>query len=271
MQSWMKSLEQTVLKEGVYPDFLFRRRLHEEVGRARRSRGLLALAFLKENSPNTMHILRKNLRSMDVVGRWKSYSALLVTEILATLEEKEWSDRVCQISRAMLRLASVGEKPGSPFILGVCILPEKKNGEIVCETLLKGAEKALKAAASERQSAIYRGQQRFLEINEPSEPSAIVRTGDFHMDRDRMKIMIGPETISLRRKEFDLLSYLLKNAGKSVSRESISRMVWDTEYFNSTRTIDLHIAQIRKIIRRSQFVQIHTVKNIGYRLERQGQ
>ena len=264
MGNWMKS----VLEDGIYPAPLFRRRLREEVARARRSQGMVALAFFPQDGSDITRTIRENVRPMDVVGHWKTHSAVLITEIPTADGQKAWPDRLCQIFHTMLRLATAKTGPDRPLPIGACVLPEARHGKIACEILLDGAEKALKVATRECQPVIYRGTQRFVEVDVPKASPSVTRIGNLYIDRDHMKVVIDSKTTPLRRKEFDLLSYLLKNAGKIVSRENIFRAVWDSEYLNSTRTIDLHIAQIRRIIQPVQCLRIDTVKGVGYRLER---
>lgn len=261
---WISS----ILEQGIYPQVLFRRRLEEEISRARRTRGLLALAIFRDNKPATINALRENVRPMDILGRWENMAALLLPEAVMVDSGKGWSDRVHQISRTFLRLAGAGAGTNTPIQFGVCLLPEKRNGKIIGQALLNGALEAVKVATKEQQSVIYKGNERLLEIIETSEPTTIIRTGDIHVDRDHLSVGIGSDVISLRRKEFDLLVYLVKNIGKIVSRDSISRAVWDAEFYNTSRTIDLHIAQVRKLLRQSKKLRIHTVKGVGYRLER---
>ena len=66
-------------------------------------------------------------------------------------------------------------------------------------------------------------------------------------------------------KEFDLLWFLAENAGLAMSRAQILEGVWGYEYFGETRTVDVHIRQLRKKI---EGIPIETVWGVGYRLGR---
>ena len=66
-------------------------------------------------------------------------------------------------------------------------------------------------------------------------------------------------------KEFDLLWFLAENAGLAMSRGQILEGVWGYEYFGETRTVDVHIRQLRKKI---EGIPIETVWGVGYRLGR---
>lgn len=71
--------------------------------------------------------------------------------------------------------------------------------------------------------------------------------------------------IVLKPKEFELLSVLAKNKNIAISREKLLSMVWGYDYMGETRTVDVHIGQLRKKLGLSE--QIKTVSKMGYRLE----
>jgi len=71
------------------------------------------------------------------------------------------------------------------------------------------------------------------------------------------------ETVEPTAKEFDLLWYLAENSGLAMSRSQILEAVWGYEYFGETRTVDVHIRQLRKKI---DGIPIETVWGVGYRL-----
>ena len=71
--------------------------------------------------------------------------------------------------------------------------------------------------------------------------------------------------ISLKPMEFELLVVLAKNKNRAISRENLLRMVWGTDYMGETRTVDVHIGQLRKKLNLGE--QIKTVSKLGYRLE----
>lgn len=71
--------------------------------------------------------------------------------------------------------------------------------------------------------------------------------------------------ISLKPMEFDLLTVLAKNKNVAISRERLLRMVWGVDYVGETRTVDVHIGQLRKKLNLSEHIK--TVSKMGYRLE----
>jgi DNA-binding response OmpR family regulator len=70
--------------------------------------------------------------------------------------------------------------------------------------------------------------------------------------------------VSLTPKEFDLLALLAADAGAVVTRRRILEAVWDTSWFGPTRTIDVHVAALRKKLGAPGWIE--TVRGIGFRL-----
>lgn len=92
--------------------------------------------------------------------------------------------------------------------------------------------------------------------------------GDLVVDGEARRVWLEDEEIVLRPKEFDLLSRLVADVGKVVSRETLMRDVWDENWFGSTKTLDFHVAAVRhKIDRPGETSHITTVRGVGYRFE----
>ncbi|HEU5143279.1 MAG TPA: winged helix-turn-helix domain-containing protein, partial [Solirubrobacterales bacterium] len=66
-----------------------------------------------------------------------------------------------------------------------------------------------------------------------------------------------------RTREFDLLSYLLENKGIVVSRDQLLDRVWGLDYPGGTRTVDVHVAQLRSKLSRPELIR--TIRGIGYK------
>lgn len=79
------------------------------------------------------------------------------------------------------------------------------------------------------------------------------------------KVRRSGEEIPLKLKEFDLLVVLAKHKNTAISREELLSLVWGVNYLGETRTIDVHIGQLRKKLNLHK--EIVTVPKIGYRLE----
>ena len=77
--------------------------------------------------------------------------------------------------------------------------------------------------------------------------------------------------VELTRKEFDLLTRLAEDAGRVVTRETLMSDVWDMNWFGSTKTLDVHIALLRRKLGDDPAAPryIHTVRGVGFRLATQ--
>jgi two-component system, OmpR family, response regulator RegX3 len=91
-----------------------------------------------------------------------------------------------------------------------------------------------------------------------------LRTGSLELDlRSRRATLAGRE-LTLTPKEFDLLALLASDAGAVVSRDHMLREVWNTEWFGPTKTIDVHVASLRKKLGDPRWIE--TVRGVGLRL-----
>ena len=100
-----------------------------------------------------------------------------------------------------------------------------------------------------------------------AEDDEALEVGEVHMQLDRHEVTSAGKTVDLTVKEFEVLRMLLEHAGKVVRREQLIREVWDTSWFGSTKTLDVHVSALRKKLgddpAKPRF--IHTVRGIGYR------
>lgn len=92
-----------------------------------------------------------------------------------------------------------------------------------------------------------------------------LRIGDLVLDPARRTVTVGGELLSLRAKEFDLLQHLMEHAGIVLSREQLLSQVWGYDFAGETRTVDVHVAALRRELRNSN-VALETVWGIGYKL-----
>ena len=91
--------------------------------------------------------------------------------------------------------------------------------------------------------------------------------GDVRIDPGRRSASFRGDELELSRKEFDLLRLLIENAGSVVTRERLIDEVWDTNWFGSTKTLDVHVSGLRKKLDDdpSSARYIHTVRGVGFR------
>jgi DNA-binding response OmpR family regulator len=88
--------------------------------------------------------------------------------------------------------------------------------------------------------------------------------GELKLDTDSMKAFFRGEDMQLTAKEYDLLFFMIENAGIALSREKIIDKVWGYDFFGDPRTIDTHIKRLRKKL---DDKYIETIRGLGYRFE----
>ena len=99
------------------------------------------------------------------------------------------------------------------------------------------------------------------------EPSQLVlEANGLRLDTGSREVTVEGEQVTLRAKEFDLLTAFLRHPGIVLNRERILQMVWGTDYYGDTRTIDGHVAWLREKLSQAKRVKIQTVWGVGYKL-----
>lgn len=99
---------------------------------------------------------------------------------------------------------------------------------------------------------------------EPDQP--VLEADDVRLDTARREVTVEGESVSLRAKEFDLLTAFMRHSGIVLDRERLLRIVWGSDYYGDTRTIDVHVAWLREKLSGSHHVKIETVWGVGYKL-----
>jgi len=105
--------------------------------------------------------------------------------------------------------------------------------------------------------------EKILDRHHPQ--SSSLQLGSVRIDPAEHQVWVDGTPVNLKPMEFALLLMLMKHPGVVFSREQLLSQVWGDEYFGETRTVDNHIAILRKKLNWSQ--QIVTVHRIGYKLE----
>jgi two-component system alkaline phosphatase synthesis response regulator PhoP len=93
-----------------------------------------------------------------------------------------------------------------------------------------------------------------------------VHVSDVTIDPARREVIVAGEPVSLRAKEFDLLLTFAEHKGIVLKREQLLDLVWGFDFYGQTRTVDVHVAHLRKRLSGSNMVRIETVTGIGYKL-----
>ncbi|HEX5097300.1 MAG TPA: response regulator transcription factor [Acidimicrobiia bacterium] len=96
-------------------------------------------------------------------------------------------------------------------------------------------------------------------------PSDVVHAGQVEVDVARREVRVHGAPVPFTTKEFDLIKFLAERSGLALSRQQILDGVWGYDWFGDVRTVDVHIAQVRKKV--GHAVRIDTVRGVGYRLD----
>lgn len=102
-----------------------------------------------------------------------------------------------------------------------------------------------------------------------SDDENVLSAGTVRMDIERHAVTVSGELVNMPLKEFELLEFLLRNAGRVLTRGQLIDRVWGTDYFGDTKTLDVHIKRIRSRIEAvpSEPTMLVTVRGLGYRFE----
>jgi len=98
----------------------------------------------------------------------------------------------------------------------------------------------------------------------PTAPPAAQHIGSLAVDRRTHRVTLLGADVPLTPKEFALLALLAEDAGAVVSRHDILAEVWDAHWYGPTRTLDVHVAALRKKLGDQRWVE--TVRGVGFRL-----
>jgi DNA-binding response OmpR family regulator len=89
------------------------------------------------------------------------------------------------------------------------------------------------------------------------------RFGDLVIDIRAQRVTLGAQSVHLTAKEFELVEYLSRDPGAVFKRSEILHDVWDTNWYGTTKTLDAHIAAIRKKLGSSGWIE--SVRGVGFR------
>lgn len=101
----------------------------------------------------------------------------------------------------------------------------------------------------------------------PTAPEKPISIGALELDPAARTVNLDSKPLDLSRKEFDLLAELMRHAGQVVTREDLMSTVWDTNWFGSTKTLDVHIGWLRRKLGDAPSAPgyIETVRGVGFR------
>jgi DNA-binding response OmpR family regulator len=130
------------------------------------------------------------------------------------------------------------------------------------------AMRALQAGATACVARPYRASELLPLIQSTSGASVPMRVGEVELDQTAHVVRVRGKIVHVPLREFELLAYLMANAGRVVTREEITRNVWHSAVSPPNNTIVVHIKRLRSRIGDDEKdpVLLQTVRGVGYRL-----
>ncbi len=102
----------------------------------------------------------------------------------------------------------------------------------------------------------------------PEHDGEPLRSGGLEVDLRARRVSIDGREVALTAKEFELLAVLAADPGAVVTRKQLLEEVWETSWYGSTKTIDVHVASLRRKLGEAGLVE--TVRGVGFRLRSPG-
>ncbi len=104
----------------------------------------------------------------------------------------------------------------------------------------------------------------FRRKHDKRKDKSVITVGNLMIDRGSYTVTVNETTITLPKKEFELLYYLAQNPNKVLTRDDLLQNIWGTDVYVLARTVDVHIRKVREKIGEGY---ITTVKGVGYKFE----
>lgn len=222
-----------------------------------------------------------------------------MTRILVVEDEDSFSDALAflltkegfevEVASDGIKAVEIFNRSGADLILLDLMLPGLSGTEVCRQIRAKSAVPIIMLTAKESEvdkvvglelgaddyvTKPYSSRELIARIravmrrnNEPSEVLETLNQGPVRMDVERHIVLVNNIPISLPLKEFELLEFLMRNAGRVLTRNQLIDRVWGSDYVGDTKTLDVHIKRLRSKIERDpanpEFIQ--TVRGLGYK------
>ena len=218
-----------------------------------------------EDEPSIAELIAINL----------SHSGFIVERALQTEEAM----RMIRVQRPDLLILDwmMPGKSGIQFIKELRSMNDLKDIPILMLTA-KGAEAdkihGLDSGADDYVTKPYSSRELIARIRavlrrrqEPEQSSGLLAEGPVRMDIERHVVSVNNVQVSFPLKEFELLEFLMRNAGRVLTRTQLIDRVWGSDYVGDTKTLDVHIKRLRSKIERdpAEPEYILTVRGLGYK------
>ncbi len=104
---------------------------------------------------------------------------------------------------------------------------------------------------------------------EDVDDSPVVEAGPVRVDPERHHVTVSGQAVTMPLKEFDLLEYLVRNAGRVLTRGQLIDRIWGSDYVGDTKTLDVHVKRLRAKVEVDPSHPVHllTVRGLGYKFE----
>ena len=222
-----------------------------------------------------------------------------MTRILVVEDEDSFSDALAflltkegfevEVAENGLKALELFDRSGADLILLDLMLPGLSGTEVCRQIRTKSAVPIIMLTAKESEvdkvvglelgaddyvTKPYSSRELIARIRavlrRNSEPEGIVGTlteGPVRMDVERHVVLVNNLPISLPLKEFELLEFLMRNAGRVLTRNQLIDRVWGSDYVGDTKTLDVHIKRLRSKIEKDPAnpEYILTVRGLGYK------
>jgi len=209
------------------------------------------LAFLLQKEGYSVTIAEDGRRAVDLFAQGK-FNLVLLDLMLPELSGVE----VCRAIR--------GTSP-----VPIIMLTAKDSEVDIVVGLELGADDYVTKPYSSRE--LLARIKAVLRRQAPSEAGddSLLKSGHLMLDSDRHTLTVNGAMTAIPLKEFELLEYLMRNAGRVLTRGQIIDRIWGSDYFGDTKTLDVHIKRIRSRIEvdPANPELILTVRGLGYRFE----
>ncbi len=155
--------------------------------------------------------------------------------------------------------------------LPIVVLADQSDVDLVVDILDWGGDECLPMELSPREIVTHLRAQirRATKYSRPVVHSGELTVGPLRVDLARYTVTLDDDAVELTPREFALLTYLVRNAGRAIPREEIIEQVWAGELSATSRSLDVHVGRLRAKLETDpqQPVLISTVTGVGYRLE----
>ena len=161
---------------------------------------------------------------------------------------------------------TIRQTSNTPIIM---LTAKDSEVDIVVGLELGADDYITKPYATRELLARIRAVLRRTEFVEGDDDNAVLERSGIQLDSDRHALTVRGADVAMPLREFELLEYLMSNAGRVLTRSQLIDRVWGSDYFGDTKTLDVHIKRIRSRIEEDPSAPrlLTTVRGVGYRFE----